>query len=80
MCAVSAITDHFRDQWNPLQLDLYMVKITQAQWHEYQALKKKMEEYDKQTNQPDCVKPEVAEWEAKIEAYLIKRGIIHVNK
>lgn len=99
MCAVSAITDHYRDKWpliplepidkpwhgkveivplpfRPLELKPG-VYITAEQWEEYQTLKRKMEEYDARTNQPDCVKPEVAEWEAVIEAYLVKRGIIH---
>jgi hypothetical protein len=80
MCAVSAITDHFRDKWNPITINPDLVQITRSQWEEYLALKKKMEEYDKRTKQADCVKPEVSEWEKLIEAYLIKRGMIHVNK
>lgn len=74
MCAVSMITDHFRDKWPVNQLD--GVWITRAQWNEYLVLKKKMEEYDKRTNQPDCVKLEVADWEKKIESVLKKRGLI----
>jgi hypothetical protein len=72
MCAVSMITDHFRDKW-PVQ---HYINITQAQWDEYQALKRKMEEYDKKTGQPDCVKPEVADWEKAIEDVLRKKGLI----
>lgn len=102
MCAVSAVTDYYRDKWplipmepidkpwsggititpNPMPLPYTLdpgVWITAEQWKEYQELKRRMEEYDAKTNQPDCVKPEVAEWEAVIEAYLIKRGIIHQN-
>lgn len=79
MCAVSAITDHFRDKWNPLG-DQNKIVITQAQWDEYRELKRKMEDYDRRTKQADCVKPEVDKWEKAMEAFLIKRGIIHVNK
>jgi hypothetical protein len=73
MCAVSAITDHFRDKWPQQQ---HFIHITQAQWNEYQELKKKMIEYDARTGQPDCAKPEVAEWESKIEEVLRKKGLI----
>ena len=95
MCAVSAVTDYYRDKWfepglpiwpapQPQPYQPFVLKsdvtITQEQWNEYQELKRRMAEYDAQTNQPDCVKPEVAEMEKVIEDYLIKRGIIHVNK
>lgn len=84
MCAVSAITDHYRDKWpvwqpNTIQtapLVIPSINISLVQWQEYQALKRKMEEYDAKTGQPDCVKPEVAEWEEAVEAYLKKRGIV----
>jgi len=79
MCAVSMITDYYRDKWPVSNLPSIFpttdfkpifpqeIKITPAQWQEYQELKKKMEEYDVQTNQPDCVKPDVVIWEAIIE-------------
>lgn len=93
MCAVSAVTDHYRDKWfgpitfpqtpaEPFQPFVLKpgVTITQEQYDEYQELKRRMAEYDAKTNQPDCVKPEVAEMEKVIEAYLIKRGFIVANK
>lgn len=55
----------------------YLIKpgttITSEQWAEYQELKRRMEAYDAQTNQPDCVKPEVATWEAVV-AQLVNQG------
>jgi hypothetical protein len=53
-----------------------MMIISKKDWEEYQELKKKAQEYDKRTNQPDCVKPDVDEWEKKIVEVLIKRGIL----
>jgi hypothetical protein len=50
--------------------------ITEAEWLEYQSLKRKAEEYDARTNQPDCIKPELAEWENDMEAFLILMGLI----
>lgn len=84
MCAVSAVTDYYRDKWfqpaplpyipppvviepvpyNPNSFTLKPgVTITKEQWDEYQELKRRMEEYDAETEQPDCIKPEVAVWE-----------------
>jgi hypothetical protein len=72
------ITDHYRDKWNPFRIetDTDLIQITRAQWEEYRALKHKMEEYDRKTGQPDCVKPEVEDWEKKIEDILRKKGLI----
>lgn len=81
MCAVSAITDHYRDKWptpdysHPYQGGSH-VNISKQEWEEYQKLKRVMEEYDKKTKQPDCVKPEVAIWESLIEKVLREKGII----
>jgi hypothetical protein len=83
MCAVSMITDHYRGQWpmNPPTQGLSIFNIpagftiTPEQWAEYQALKRKAQEYDARTNQPDCAKPDVEEWEARVEAYLQKREV-----
>lgn len=74
MCAVSMITDYYQQKWPSLIMST--IQITQAQWNEYQDLKKKMEEYDKQTGQPDCAKPGVADWEKAIEDVLRKKGLI----
>lgn len=76
MCAVSMITDHYRDKWPVPIIDVNKVQITFEQWREYQELKRLMEEYDKKTKQPDCVKPEVAEWEKSMEDFLKKKGIL----
>jgi hypothetical protein len=87
MCAVSAVTDYYRDKWfeqvpsfpvpyyvlpAPSYPSPYFtlkpgVTITVEQWDEYQKLKRVMEEYDARTGQPDCIKPEVAQWEAIAE-------------
>lgn len=86
MCAVSAVTDYYRDKWiGPLIPSTLFpdptfyppmpaitlkpgVTITAEQWAEYQELKRRMEEYDAKTGQPDCIKPEVAEWEKVVES------------
>lgn len=85
MCAVSMITDHYRDLWpvqplNPLApYQASKIHITLEQYHEYQKLKKAAEEYDTRTKQPDCVKPAVADWEKAIEDVLVKRGLLIRN-
>lgn len=93
MCAVSAVTDYYRDKWslipfygdtirpydpfvqpqiNPGQFTLKPgVVITEEQWAEYQELKRRMEEYDARTGQPDCIKPEVAAWEQVVRNNLV---------
>jgi hypothetical protein len=90
MCAVSAVTDYYREKWPTLTLGELIpdtaaqtpwpypppqqvflkpgVMVSAEQWAEYQELKRRMEEYDAQTGQPDCIKPEVAEWEQAVEA------------
>jgi hypothetical protein len=93
MCAVSAVTDYYREKW-PINIPGYPDYtlpepppfaplapldgrwITAAEWAEYQELKHRMEEYDAKTGQPDCIKPEVKEWEKIVVDVLIKRGII----
>ena len=89
MCAVSMVSDHFRDKWpqpvmplHPLQpfgqpLTRPVIRvISEEEWAEYQALKRKAVEYDIATHQPDCAKPDVDEWENDIEAFLILMGWI----
>ena len=87
MCAVSAVTDYYRDKWvQPFNLSMFQptilplsptfvlkpnVEISTEQWAEYQELKRRMEAYDAETNQPDCIKPEVAVWE-KVVAAIVK--------
>ncbi len=85
MCAVSAITDYYREKWpvmptipetpiHPWLLPYYhftpLRTVTEVEWAEYQELKRRMEAYDAATGQPDCVKPEVAIWEQAIESEL----------
>ena len=77
MCVVSNVTDFYYKQWSPIGESF---QITRAEWEEYQRLKRNVQEIDKIIKQPDCIKPELDEWEKKIENYLIKRGIIHQNK
>jgi len=55
---------------------LKTVIITKEQWEEYQALKRKAMEYDKNTNQPDCVKPESEKWESDWQKILKNQGIL----
>jgi len=76
MCAVSMITDHYRGKWPSTFPAIEIISITRGQWDEYQKLKKAAEDYDKRTGQPDCVKPEVADWEKQIEEVLRKNGLI----
>jgi hypothetical protein len=99
MCAVSAVTDYYRDKWPlvdytypqpgdwtntpvvwpnsmPKEVTPITINITLEQWREYQELKRRMEEYDTKTGQPDCIKPEVAEWEKVIVRVLTERGIL----
>ena len=72
MCVVSMVSDHFMQKWP----EPNYIKITQAQWDEYQELKRKAAEYDKRTGQPDCVKPELDDWEKAMEEFLKKKGIL----
>lgn len=68
MCVVSNVSDHYRGLWpNP-----YTITITQEQWEEYQRLKRNAFEIDKLTKQPNCAKPDIDEWEKKIEDFLKK--------
>lgn len=76
MCAVSAVTDVYRDKWPiptfPQQPVLpFPIQISWEDWLHYQVLKKRMEEYDAITHQPDCVKPEVAEWEHQVFTHYV---------
>jgi hypothetical protein len=75
MCVVSMVTDHYQEKW-PANLEPDKVKITLAEWFEYQELKKKAVQYDIRTRQPHCEKPGVDEWEQKIVEVLLKRGLL----
>ena len=82
MCVVSAITDNLQKQWTPgwTPFQPYphpsAVTITLEQYNEYLELKKRAEEFDRKTGQPDCIKPELAQWEAMIEEVLRKKGVL----
>lgn len=79
MCAVSMITDHYRDKWPlptyPLVQEPVKIIITPEMFGEYMKLKQAAEEYDKRNNQEDCAKPEIAKWEEycgeQVEQYKI---------
>ena len=71
MCTVSMVTDHYKNQWN-----LSGRIISEGEWQEYQRLKRNAEEIDKLTKQPDCVKPDLQEWEQKVIEVLKKQGLI----
>ena len=75
MCVVSMVTDHYQEKW-PKNLEPEKVKITLAEWFEYQELKRKAQQYDERTKQPHCEKPGVDEWEQKIVEVLRKRGLL----
>lgn len=60
MCTVSYVGEYGRDripanQWNP------------EWWQSYQELMRKAAEFDKLTNQPDCVDPVKVDWMKKME-------------
>lgn len=74
MCIVSAVSDHYRGQWPHPTVNIYI--ITPEQWAEYQKLKKMAQELDDKLKQPDCVKPEVDEWEKQMEEYLKRKGLL----
>ncbi len=85
MCVVSAVTDHYQREWGqPWQYPAPIFPgmtpsqriISEQQWQEYQRLKRAAEEIDQKTNQPDCIKPDLAEWEASMEAFLVKKGVL----
>lgn len=90
MCVYSMIAEHYQAKWGQPPYISYpgynphtyiitqtpSIVITAEQWNEYQELKRKAIEYDARTNQPDCVKPELEEWEARMKAYLIELGVI----
>lgn len=79
MCAVSMVTDYYKEKWpifNPYVLPITpsqpdpldtKVVITRKEWEHYQELKKRMEEYDARTGQPHCEKPDVEEWEKAVQ-------------
>lgn len=81
MCAVSMITDHYRDKWAPMWPEtsplVPMMEppsfryITQKEWEEYQELKRKAVAYDNETGQPNCEKPHI-DWEEFVKNYFVE--------
>lgn len=75
MCVMSAVTDHYQQQWpvvRPEDLNIFKsypifelpkITITPQQWAEYMRLKQAAADIDRVTGQPDCVKPGVDKWE-----------------
>ncbi len=86
MCVVSAVTDHYQREWgNPWYIPPHppfpgytpsQRIISEQDWQEYQRLKRAALEIDQKTSQPDCIKPDLAEWEANMEAFLVKKGVL----
>ena len=86
MCAVSAVTDYYREKWPMPQYPYEPIGIlpkdwlekkqtyiiTKEQWEEYQELKRRMQAYDLATGQPHCEKPEVEVWEEVIKQFVEK--------
>lgn len=58
MCVVSMVTDHYRkypnDWWD------------MTKWDDYLDLKRKAEEYDRITKQPDCEDPQKQRFEQEV--------------
>lgn len=91
MCVVSAVTDHYQQKWgNPwtqpvdwLNPNIQPFKpspsfkfISEEEWQEYQRLKRAAQEIDEKTSQPDCIKPELEEWENLMTDFLRRKGIL----
>lgn len=76
MCTVSAVTDHYYKSWPSTTADWTKVTISYEEWAEYQRLKQNALEIDKITKQPDCIKPELKQWEETIERILKEKGLI----
>lgn len=74
MCVMSAVTDHFQQQWPADSLRWGLVgvlQVTQAEWDEYQRLKTAAGEIDRITGHADCVKPGVDAWEAVVKTLIM---------
>lgn len=87
MCVASAVTDYYRDKWfttlplippQPVSItpDMFVLKpgitITPEQWEDYQNLKRIAEGYDTDTDQPECIKPDVAVWEGIVKTLVVQ--------
>lgn len=75
MCIVSMVSDWQHEQWKiPKQFSEWKptsdLKISLKDWLEYQDLKKKAEEYDKKTNQPECQEAWKKLVDEKIDEYI----------
>lgn len=78
MCAVSAVTDYYREKWPipvfpAIPVIPSTITITPEQFAEYLELKRRMEAYDAATHQPDCIKPEVAQWEQQVYTHYVQK-------
>lgn len=65
MCTVSVITDYGR---NRIPYEYWTAKT----WPPFRELVKAAEEFDKVTDQPDCIDPIKAEWMQSIEERIQK--------
>lgn len=63
MCIVSAVSDFYRGKYPSPSQD----GVSWDVYNEYNRLKRMAVELDIQLHQPDCVKPEVEEWEKEME-------------
>lgn len=88
MCIASVVTGHYEREFgrpwvNPapygepplIPSPSYKI-ISQQEWEEYQRLKKAAQEIDQKTNQPHCIHPGLADWEGKMEEFLINKGVL----
>ncbi len=78
MCVVSNFVDYHQNQWGTPWVDPKQFEESKiiVDWKSYQELRKKAEEYDKLTGQPNCVKPALTDWEEKFEQFLKQKGLL----
>ena len=72
MCFSSAITRTYQQEWTPSWqvitpgIITTTRVITEADWNEYQRLKKNAEELDQKTGQPNCDEADKVKWEEEM--------------
>jgi hypothetical protein len=63
-----------------VQPSIPMRVISEAEWLEYQRLKKAAEEFDKAHNQPHCEKADLEAWEEKVRKIVLETMQVHRNE
>ena len=67
MCAVSAVTGHFRDKWPDYR------DFQPTFYPDYSELVRKARLYDEMTKQKDCPDPAKEQWHAAVEKFMRER-------